>query len=654
MRNTTWLKYIMWVVVISFMGAIFFIWGRAGDSDSTSRTTLFGGEYAVYVDGKTQSPGILKMRFRQQEEQYRQMLGANYKPEFMRGACTRLANSMADELILEEMSAKYGLSVGDQEVADTIQRIYNFEDPRVDYPEMLSRLGVSAADYQDLVRRSLLLQKLRALLQDTAYFSDKELLDLYIVQNDRYKASVAAVTNASFRTKVAPPTEADLKAAFEREKAKLTTPEKRTIKYVLIEEAGIRKKVAVDEVQLRSYYDSHKDQFSLNASQRRASHILFKVAPDAKAPDLDAAKKKAQEMVDRAKKGEDFAQLAQKNSQDSSAANGGDLGWFGRESMVKPFADGVFDQCKTAGDIAGPIQSQFGFHVIKLTGIGGQVQPFGEVREKVRQAVLQGDPSLSTQVKSLTEKASEELKNAKNDGDIEKFAKAWDVLVTPITDPFTDKTPLLNLGMDPKLMKAVFGAKKDEWAPVMDFRRGFLRFSVTSVTPAHPSSFEEAKGQLQMKVLDDRASALAQETAKELAAATGLDDLKKRATAAGITVTESGSIRMEDAIPGIGADKTVAKALMGAELNTVVGPLKAKSGFVVAVVTERTTVDAAKFATAKDQFLKQQRSSEASRLVDDYVAQRRREIEPKNLIRLNEELIKSLEPKTPERPERQG
>ena len=653
MRNTTWLKYIMWVVVISFIGAIFFIWGRAGDSERR-RTTLFGGEYSVNVDGKTQSPGILRMRFKQQEEQYRQMLGANFKPEFMRGACTRLANSMADELILDGLAAKYGLSVGEQEVADTIQRIYNFEDPRTDYPEMLSRLGMSAADYEDYVRRTLLMRKLRALLQDTAYFSDKELLDLYTIHNDRYKASVAAVTNASFRAKVATPTEADLKAAYEREKAKLTTPEKRAIKYVLLEEAGIRKKVAVDEAQMRSYYDSHKDQFALNANQRRASHILFKVGPDAKAPDLEAAKKKAQEMVDRVKKGEDFAQLAQKNSQDNSASKGGDLGWFGRESMVKPFADAVFDQCKAAGDIVGPVQSQFGFHVIKLTGVGGQLQPFEEVREKVKQAVLQGDPSLSTQVKSLYEKASEEIKNAKNDGDIEKFAKTWDVQVTPITDPFTDKTPILNLGMDPKLMKAVFGAKKDEWAPAMDFRHGILRFSVTSVVPAHPASFEEAKGQLQMKVLDDRASALAQVAAKDLAAAAGLDDLKKRAAAAGVTVTESGSIRMEDAIPGIGADKSVAKALMGAELNKVVGPLQAKTGFVVAVVTERTAVDAAKFAAEKERFLKQQRSSEASRMVDDYVAQRRQELEPKNLIRVNEELIKSLEPKTPERPERQA
>jgi parvulin-like peptidyl-prolyl isomerase len=202
----------------------------------------------------------------------------------------------------------------------------------------------------------------------------------------------------------------------------------------------------------------------------------------------------------------------------------------------------------------------------------------------------------------------------------------------------------MNLGMDPKLMKAIFGAKKDEWAAPMEFRGGRVRICVTSVTPAHPASFEEARAELTTKILDERSSALAEEAARSLAAATGLDDLKKRAQAAGITVTESGSLRAEDAIPVVGQDRSVAKALLGSEVGKVAGPLKAKTGWVVAVVTERTPVDPAKFAQEKDRFYQQQRSQEATRLVDDFVSARRRELEAKNLIRLNEDLIKRLEP----------
>jgi peptidyl-prolyl cis-trans isomerase D len=645
MRNATWLKYLMWVVVISFVAAIFFIWGRGGDSQRRRGATLLGDEYSVYVDGRSQSPNMLRWLYRQQEDQYRSMFRDQFNPSLLRGACTRLASNMADQLILEELAEKYGLVVSEREVADEIQLRFKFEDAKTEYPEMLSRMGISSQDFEDYVRRSLLLKKVRSLMQDTVYFTDKELLDLYTAQNEKFKASVANVPSNLFRPKVTPPTPEEMQAAYEKDKASFTVPEKRAMKYVFLEDRAIRKKVSVDEAQVRAFYDGHQAQFSLNANQRRASHILFKVAKDAKPAELEAAKKKAQEIYDRAKKGEDFAQLAKQNSQDTSASNGGDLGWFAREAMVPAFSAAVFDQCKAPGDIVGPIQSPFGFHVVLLTGLGGQPQPYEKVREQVKQALVSSDTGFSTQVKDLFDKAGEELKKAKSDGDFEKFAKTWDIPVMTLNEPFTDKSPLLNLGIDPKLMKAVFSSKKDEWSPALDFRKGLIRFCVTAVNPAHPASFEEAKAQIQNKLMEERAFAQAESVAKTLAAATGIDDLKKRAQAASLTVTDTGAIKLDDSIPGVGQDKAIAKALMASEVGKVTAPFRTKTGYMVAIVTEHTAVDPEKFAKEKDNFLKQQRSAEASRLIDDYVSNRRQELDAKKLIHVNEELVKSLEPK---------
>ncbi len=137
---------------------------------------------------------------------------------------------------------------------------------------------------------------------------------------------------------------------------------------------------ATDE-ECRAFYEENKSQFDM-PEKIRASHILITVAPDASQEEKDAARAKAEELRKRCLAGEDFAELARANSQGPSAPRGGDLGWFPRDRMVKPFADAAFSLKE--GEISDVVETQFGYHVIKLVEHADpRMVSFDEVRDKI-------------------------------------------------------------------------------------------------------------------------------------------------------------------------------------------------------------------------------------------------------------------------------
>jgi peptidyl-prolyl cis-trans isomerase D len=160
-------------------------------------------------------------------------------------------------------------------------------------------------------------------------------------------------------------------------------PEQARLEYVVLSVEELLSQVSASDEEIKKYYEEHAAQFQ-DAEQRQASHILIAASSTASDAEKTAAREKAEKLYKEAKQNPSvFADLAKKNSQDpGSAANGGDLGLFGRGAMVKPFEDAVFKMAM--GEISPPVQSDFGFHVIKLTGVkSGKTRSFAETREEI-------------------------------------------------------------------------------------------------------------------------------------------------------------------------------------------------------------------------------------------------------------------------------
>jgi len=191
---------------------------------------------------------------------------------------------------------------------------------------------------------------------------------------------------AAYRAKVAP-TEADIEAHYQAHAAEFRAPEQATIEYVQLDLDTLARDLTVPQADLERYYEENASRYTL-AEERRARHILVEAGADAPKAERDKARARAEELLAQVRaKPADFAALARQHSQDpGSAAQGGDLDFFGRGAMVKPFEDAVF--AMKPGEISNVIETDFGYHIIQLTDVrGGSRRPFDAVRAEIETEV---------------------------------------------------------------------------------------------------------------------------------------------------------------------------------------------------------------------------------------------------------------------------
>src|SRR4029453_3074949 len=219
---------------------------------------------------------------------------------------------------------------------------------------------MTAAQFEDNVRRSLAVDKLRSSLTDWLSVADKDLEAEYRRRNDKVKLAVVGFTADTFRPQVTA-TDAEVSTYFDAHKDDFKIPEKRKIKYLLIDLDQLRSKITIPAADVQQAYNTNIEQYS-QPEQVRASNIL----PKTEGKDDATGKAKGQNLLKKAKGGADFAELAKANSEDeSNAKNGGDLDFFGRGRMVPEFDQVAFQM--QPGQISDVVKTQYGYHTIKVT-----------------------------------------------------------------------------------------------------------------------------------------------------------------------------------------------------------------------------------------------------------------------------------------------
>ena len=235
------------------------------------------------------------------------------------------------------------------------------------YRQLLGTQGMSPEMFEASVRADLSNRQVLAGVASSG-FAASSAADLALnAYFEKREIQLARFNTADYAGKLSP-TDADLEQFYKANEKLFQAPEQASIEYVLLDLDTVKKNITVNEADLKTYYEQNAKQLS-GAEERRASHILITVPKTAAAAEREKAKAKAEELLAAVKKSPDtFADVARKNSQDpGSAPNGGDLDFFARGAMVKPFEDTAFAMKK--GDISDVIASDFGYHIIKLTDI---------------------------------------------------------------------------------------------------------------------------------------------------------------------------------------------------------------------------------------------------------------------------------------------
>lgn len=325
--------------------------------------------------------------FERERAMRRQLMGENFDPRLMddalikREALERIINS---EVVSQSATAA-GFRVSDARLAREIRSIGEFQrDGQFDralYMQLLRSLGMSEGGFEEDVRRDLLARQLMNGITDTVLVTDHDLNTVLRLQQQQRRIGYLVLRAMDHMDQVEV-SDAEIETYYQENIDRFEVPERVKSAYLELSLDAIKSGITVDDQQLRRMYERRAGSFTVEG-QRRARHILIEVGEDADQQEVEAARSEAEALLGRIEAGESFAELAREHSDDSgSAAEGGDLGFFGKGVMVEPFEKAVFEMSE--GEVRGPVRSPFGFHIVKLEEIkAGTSRSFGEVRDQL-------------------------------------------------------------------------------------------------------------------------------------------------------------------------------------------------------------------------------------------------------------------------------
>jgi peptidyl-prolyl cis-trans isomerase D len=620
-RHRNWLKWSLGLVVLAFI--IFYIpdFLRGTGADAAS------GETIARVAGHEITAGEFRRTYQAQLAAYRSAYGGQMSEQLLKqlGVEQQILQQMVDERAAIAEAERLDIDVSDEEVRQRIFSLPAFQENGAfigeqRYQQLLrmQRPPMAPAEFEESVRRSLRVDKLRSALTGWLSIPDKELEQEYRRRNDKVKLAVVSFTADSFRPQVSA-TDAEVSTYFDAHKNDFRIPEKRKIRYVLIDVDAMRAKVNVPAADVERSYNNNVEQYT-TPEQVRASHILLKT----EGKDDAAVKAKAEELLKQAKDGADFADLARKNSEDeASAKQGGDLDYFGRGRMVPEFDQAAF--AMQPGEISDLVKTQYGYHIIKLVDKKvATTRTLAEVRQQITDQLAY--ERAQAQASDL---ATNMEKQISKPADLDRVAKANGLTVSE-SGFFARDEPIMGLGPAPEVTNRAFEMNVGGVSAALRASRGFVFETLLQRQDPYVPKVDEVKERVRDEVVKNKARDASKQRAAEIAAKLkGSADFEKAAKAAGVEAKTTELITRDSPIPDLGVAPAVEDAAFGLPVGEVSDPIATDNGTAVIKVVEKKEVTPDEWKTAKDRFREDLLTDRRNRFFGSYMvkAKQRMKIE---------------------------
>ena len=473
-----------------------------------------------------------------------------------------VAGPMLDDMVLRRalwsQAKTLGVGVSDAEVSNNMRMSMPFLYPNgtfigMDrYRDFVSQqAGMTVAEFEEQFREGLLQEKIRAIITDGVRVSPAEVRDEFIRRNTRARVEYVPFDPAQY-LKAVEITPAALEEFFKKDPSRYKATEQRRTRYVLIDTDHVRAQVKVDEAELKANYGQHVSDYRV-PDRVKVSHILFKT--EGKTPEEVATlEKTARDVMAKIKSGADFAEMAQKNSEDSSAAKGGDLGWIVRAQTVKEFEDAAFSL--KPGQVSDLIKTTYGFHIVKVFDKQtAHLQTFEEVKGQIREAVEK--QKLADAQQSIANQLERELqKDPKN---FQAVAARFG-LETKETALFKFNQAVPDFGSSEAFHNLAFQLREGAVGTAISVPKGAAIIQLTEIVPEHTPQLEEVRAIVEQDYRAAKSQDLAAAKAEEFAAKVKAGDFQKVAKSMGLAVKESKDFNQQDYIEGLGSGSQLSAA----------------------------------------------------------------------------------------------
>jgi len=547
------LSVFLWLVIAAFIGTIFLVWGVGSKNQSGNNYALKVNEYKVsyeeYQNSYQNTANTLRQLFGNQSGQ----MPSN--EEIQKQVITELKN----KYLLLEQANKLNIPVSDTEVMNELTNISSFLQNGQFSPERYTNVlranGLTPAAFEQSLKEDIKISKFRNMIRNSTRVTPAEIKKEYAYRNTEAKIRYISFNPSSFKDSVKVKKEA-LRTYFIDNKENYRIPEEIKLKYVEFDPQDFDIKTDITQQEMESYYFQNKSEFS-QPEKVRASHILIRVKNFDNETEVKQARSKIKDILAQLKKGKDFAEMAKKYSEDASAQNGGDLGYFKKGEMIKEFENTAFSL--QTGETSGIVKTPFGFHIIKVTDHQkAKDLTFQEAKDSIAEKLKEQnkDQNFNDKVFRIYSK----ILKASN---ISAYESKNDNITVHTTKYFNTYEDVFPLKGNPDVKNQLFDLPETEISNVIDIGDKKYIFEVADRKDSYIPEFSKIEDKVRQDYIQDQSIQKAQNYAEKLLKEN--KNIENISDSINQNYTTTPFFKRAENIPGVGINSKMTENIFDAE-----------------------------------------------------------------------------------------
>lgn len=569
------IKVVLFAIVV-----VFVFWGAGSISNRQADKVAEVNDEVITYTAYHQS-------YNRMLDQYRRVYGSALDNEMLEqlNLKEKALDQLVDRVLMTQEAKRLNLHIAEQTLDEAIFNIPAFQNNGVFDEQravyVLAQNGMTTGEFRDSLRQDMIISQLRDLVTDGAIVPEEEARQWYAWYNA--EVNLDYLVFAPERHDDVQLTDEEIGTYYQNHKESYKTPLQVKVSYLHFDPENYKAGVSVTDDQIAQYYYDHPEEFKSEKTVE-ARHILFKLDADADAESVAEKQEKAMAVYKLATSGEPFDQLAKEHSEGPTRNNGGYLGAFKKDAMVKPFADKAF--AMKAGDISEPVRTRFGWHIIK-------VEKLNEARTESLEQAAESIRSQISEEKALeaARQKAEAIYDTVYDGDDLSAAAQQHEIPVYETDFFGSEGPQRkNVGDIPQFTKTALALEEMDISEIQDFGDGYYLLQVTQRKPPEMMPLEKVLDRVKEDAIKERQDALAKADAEKcLARLRSNGDFAAVAAEFGLEPQETGFFKRSGAIPKIGYNTDISQTAftLSADETYPDEVFKGKTGWVVVRYKER-------------------------------------------------------------------